>query len=169
MRGFDYYTRTVFEVWPPVAGAQASIGGGGRYDGLAEQIGGRHTPGVGFGTGIERLILNLRQQGVEPPVTSRPIAYVAHIIDGARTAAADFARGLRDRGVPTLVGVGNRPVRARLRNADAAGVRWTALVGEDELKNGTVSLRDMLLNAPETLPTADAVDRIAASVDGART
>jgi len=168
VRGFDYYTRTVFEVWPPVAGAQASIGGGGRYDGLAEQIGGRHTPGVGFGTGIERLILNLRQQGVEPPVTSRPIAYVAHIIDGARTAAADFARGLRDRGVPTLVGVGNRPVRARLRNADAAGVRWTALVGEDELKNGTVSLRDMLLNAPETLPTADAVDRIAASVDGAR-
>src|SRR5439155_17897787 len=119
-------------------------------------------------TGIERLILNLRQQGVEVPATNRPVAYVAHISDPAKSAAADFARELRHRGVPTIVGVGNRPVRARLRNADAAGVRWTALFGGDELKNGTVSLRDMLLNAPETLPTADAVDRIAASVDGAR-
>ncbi len=168
VRGLDYYTRTVFEVWPPIAGAQASIGGGGRYDALAEQIGGRHTPGVGFGTGIERLILNLRQQGVEPPVANRPIAYVAHISENARTAAADFARELRDRGVPTVVGVGNRPVRARLRNADAAGVRWTALLGEDELKASTVSLRDMLLNAPETLPVAEAAEKIAASADGAR-
>ena len=168
VRGFDYYTRTVFEVWPPIAGAQSSIGGGGRYDGLAEAIGGRHTPGVGFGTGIERLILNLRQQGVEPPVSNGPVAYVAHISENARAAAAEFARRLRERQVPTLLGVGNRPVRARLRNADAAGARWTALLGVDELKAATVSLRDMLQNAPETLPVEEAVQRIAASTDGAR-
>lgn len=164
VRGFDYYTRTVFEVWPPTVGAQSSIGGGGRYDGLAEQIGGRHTPGVGFGTGIERLILNLKQQGVEPPATNRPLAYVAHLTDPARAVAADFARELRRRGVPTLVGVASRPVRARLRNADAAGVRWTAFFGDDEVAAGTVSLRDMLLNAPETLPCPEAVDRVAGSV-----
>jgi len=166
VRGFDYYTRTVFEVWPPTVGAQSSIGGGGRYDGLAEQIGGRHTPGVGFGTGIERLIINLRQQSVELPPTNRPVAYVAHLSEPARAAAANFARELRRRGVPTVVGVGARPVRARLRNADAAGVRWTALIGDDELSAGTVSLRDMLLNAPESLPVATAVDRVGASTDG---
>jgi len=168
VRGFDYYTRTVFEVWPATVGAQSSIGGGGRYDGLAEQIGGRHTPGVGFGTGIERLILNLKQQGVEPPPINRPIAYVAHISDSARGAAADFAGELRRRGLPTIVGVGTRPVRARLRNADAAGIRWTALFGEDEISNGTVSLRDMLAASPETLPGDEAVERIAASAEGAQ-
>ena len=112
--------------------------------------------------------MNLRQQGVEPPVSNRPVAYVAHISENARTAAAEFARRLREREVPTLLGVGNRPVRARLRNADAAGARWTALVGDDELNAATVSLRDMLQNAPETLPVEEAVQRIAASADGAR-
>lgn len=166
VRGFDYYTRTVFEVWPPTVGAQSSMGGGGRYDGLAEQIGGRHTPGVGFGTGIERLILNLRQQGVEVPPTNRPVAYVAHVSEPARLAAADFARELRRRGVPTVVGVGTRPLRARLRNADAASVRWTALLGDDELSNGTVTLRDMLASTPEVLPAWEAVERVARSLEG---
>jgi histidyl-tRNA synthetase len=166
VRGFDYYTRTVFEVWTQNVGAQSAIGGGGRYDGLAEQIGGRHTPGVGFGTGVERLILNLKQQGVEAPPTNRPAAYVAHLSDSARRAAADFARELRRAGVPTVMGVGTRPVRARLRNADAAGVRWTALIGDDELDNGTVSLRDMLVASPEALPVQEAVERIASSSNG---
>ena len=165
VRGFDYYTRTVFEIWPPTLGAQSSIGGGGRYDGLAEQIGGRRTPGVGFGTGIERLILNLKQQGVEPPPTNKPYVYVAHLSEPARPASARFARSLRDRGVPTLVGVGERGVRARLRNADAAGVRWTVLIGEDELQSNSVSLRDMLSAAPSTLPVEEAVDRILSSRD----
>ncbi|MBM2809482.1 MAG: histidyl-tRNA synthetase [Chloroflexi bacterium] len=163
VRGFDYYTRTVFEVWPQHIGAQSSIGGGGRYDGLAEQIGGRHTPGVGFGTGIERLILNLKRQGVEVPPADRPIAYVAHMSEAARSAAQLFASMLRASGIPTVLGVGNRPVRARLRNADSIGVRWTALFGDDELRDGSVSLRDMSTTAPETVPVAVAVDRIAAT------
>ncbi len=165
VRGLDYYTRTVFEVWPPQTGAQSSIGGGGRYDGLAEAIGGRHTPGVGFGTGIERLILNLRQQGVEIPPSSRPSVYVGHLSDPARSAAEDFARQLRRRGVPTLLGVGTRPLRARLRNADAAGVRWTAVFGENELAAGTVSLRDMVAGTPEVLSVAAGLDRVAETTE----
>jgi histidyl-tRNA synthetase len=164
VRGFDYYTRTVFEVWPPQIGAQSSIGGGGRYDGLAEQIGGRHTPGVGFGTGIERLILNLKLQTANVPLADRPLAYVAHVSEAARGAAQLFASGLRASGIPTVLGVGNRPVRARLRNADALGVRWTALFGDDELRDGSVSLRDMSSTAPETVLVAVAADRIAATV-----
>src|SRR5439155_23329419 len=163
VRGFDYYTRTVFEVWPPTVGAQSSIGGGGRYDGLAEQIGGRHTPGVGFGTGIERLILNLHQQGVELPPAPQAEVYGAPLNQAAHEATLGFARALRARGVPTMLGVGQRSVRARLRNADAAGVRWTALFGDDEVQNGTVSLRDMSITSPETLGVSAAVDRIVAS------
>jgi histidyl-tRNA synthetase len=165
VRGFDYYTRTVFEVWPPQTGAQSSIGGGGRYDGLAEAIGGRHTPGVGFGTGIERLILNLRQQGVEVPSSPRAAVYVAHLSDRARFTAASFARQLRARGVPALLGVGTRPLRARLRNADAAGVGWTAVFGEDEVAAGTVSLRDMAAGVSEVLPLGAALDRVARTAD----
>lgn len=166
VRGLDYYTRTVFEVWPAQAGAQSSLGGGGRYDGLAEQLGGRHTPGVGFGTGIERLILNLRQQtnapaaGARGQVGERVGVYVAHLADAARPAAAAFASEIRRRGVPAVLGVGARGVRARLRHADAAGARWTALFGEDELQAGTVSLRDMAATAPETLSVANALRRL---------
>jgi len=160
VRGFDYYTRTVFEVWPPRIGAQSSIGGGGRYDGLAEAIGGRHTPGVGFGTGIERLILNLRDQGVTLPDTTRPEVYVASLSDGGRAAAADFARELREHDVRVIAGVGSRSIRARLRNADATGARWAALFGDDEVRDGTVALRDLTAATPETLPVGAAVERV---------
>jgi histidyl-tRNA synthetase len=160
VRGFDYYTRTVFEVWPQRAGAQSSIGGGGRYDGLAEQLGGRHIPGVGFGTGLERLILNLREQGINVPDITRPTAYVAHLSEAARPAAAALAGDLRRNGVPTVLGVGTRGLRARLRHADAVGARWTAFIGDDELADGSVSLRDMSADAPERVSVQDAIGRI---------
>jgi histidyl-tRNA synthetase len=162
VRGFDYYTRTVFEVWPQRAGAQSSIGGGGRYDGLAEQLGGRHTPGVGFGTGIERLILNLKEQGLELPDANRPAAYVAPLSDNARTVAARFAGDLRAAGVSASLGVGSRSIRARLRHADAMGARWAVLIGDDELADGSVSLRDLTADAPERVPAPDAIARITA-------
>jgi histidyl-tRNA synthetase len=164
VRGFDYYTRTVFEVWPQRAGAQSSIGGGGRYDGLAEQLGGRHTPGVGFGTGIERLILNLKEQGLELPDPSRPAVYVAPLSEGARAVAARFAADLRAAGVSASLGVGSRSIRARLRHADSTGARWAVLIGDDELTDGSVSLRDLTAEAPERLPAALAISRIVDAV-----
>jgi histidyl-tRNA synthetase len=164
VRGFDYYTRTVFEVWPQRAGAQSSIGGGGRYDGLAEQLGGRHTPGVGFGTGLERLILNLREQGIEVPNAIQATAYVAHLSETARPAAAAFAADLRRSGVPTVLGVGTRALRARLRHADATGARWTAFIGDDELADGSVALRDMATDTPERISTQDGIGRIVSAL-----
>jgi histidyl-tRNA synthetase len=160
VRGFDYYTRTVFEVWPREVGGQSSLGGGGRYDGLAEQLGGRHVPGVGFGTGIERLILNLRQQDVSIPSASRPEAYVAALSDSGRDAANAFAGQLRAQGIPAILGVGQRSVRARLRHADAAGVRWTALFGDDEVREDKVSLRDMEASSPELLSIPAALQQV---------
>ena len=160
VRGFDYYTRTVFEVWPREVGGQSSLGGGGRYDGLAEQLGGRHVPGVGFGTGIERLILNLRQQDVYVPSSPRPEAYVAALSDSGRDAASAFAGQLRAQGVPAILGVGQRSIRARLRHADAAGVRWTVLFGDDEVREDKVSLRDMEASSPELLSVPAALEQV---------
>ena len=161
VRGFDYYTRTVFEVWPPEVGAQSSIGGGGRYDGLAEQLGGRHTPGVGFGTGLERLILNLRRQGVGIADEARPTVFVGHLSPAGRPAAAAFAKELRRRGMATIVGVGDRSVRARLRSADASGARWAALFGDDEARGETVSLKTLGGEGPDVLTLEKALARIA--------
>jgi histidyl-tRNA synthetase len=161
VRGLDYYTRTVFEVFPPRLGAQAALGGGGRYDGLAEILGGRHTPGVGFGSGIERLVLNVKEQGIEVS-DDRPWAFVTHVGDSpeASRVADEVTRTLRARKVATLRAAGQRSIRTRLRHADSAGVRWTILVGDDEVTAGTVSLRDMLEKEPQTVPLADAIERI---------
>jgi histidyl-tRNA synthetase len=164
VRGFDYYTRTVFEVTPQRAGAQSAIGGGGRYDGLAEQLGGKHTPGVGFGTGIERLILNLKEQGITVPESARACAYVGALSERARPAASAFVSELRRHNVAAVLGTGTRAVRARLRHADAVGARWAVLIGDDELGDGSVSLRDMTGDTPDRVPGPDAVQRIVDSM-----
>ena len=96
VRGLDYYTRTVFEFQAQYGGAQSAIGGGGRYDGLAETLGAPPTPGIGFGSGIERLILTMKDQGVEPAAPERPRVYVAHLgPEGATVAGRVSARSVR--------------------------------------------------------------------------
>lgn len=142
VRGLDYYTRTVFEFYPPVEGAQSVVGAGGRYDGLIELLGGRPTPGVGFGTGIERIILNLRRQEALVPEIEPLRVYVAHTSDAARAAAVRLARRLRRSGMSAVVG-GGRSLKAQLRHADALGARYVAILGDRELAQGEVTLRDL--------------------------
>lgn len=165
VRGLDYYTRTVFEMYPPKVGQQAALGGGGRYDGLAELLGGRHTPAVGFASGIERLVLNLKEQGVEVPASSPTVAYIAHVGESAEAlaVASNFVRQLHARGISAIRAVGQRSLRARLRHADAAGVHWTVLIGDQEVSAGTVSLRDMAQREPVGVPAAQAIDLIVAA------
>jgi histidyl-tRNA synthetase len=156
VRGLDYYTKTVFEVWPPRTGAQAALGGGGRYDGLVEEVGGRPTPGVGFATGIERIILTLKEQEVEPPPGCTPLVYIAQVGEAARWETARLAETLRARDVPTVVGLASRSMRAQMRQANNLGVAWAVILGEDELAAGQVMLKDMASGAEDRLP-ADAV------------
>jgi histidyl-tRNA synthetase len=143
VRGLDYYTRTVFEFMPPEEGAQSTVGGGGRYDGLIELLGGRPTPGAGFGSGIERTIINLKRQGAPVPEIEPPRVYVAHTSERAQVAALRLAQGLRARDIATVVGTGGRSLKAQLRHADALGARYVAILGEQELAKGEVTLRDM--------------------------
>lgn len=143
VRGLDYYTRTVFEFMPPEEGAQSVVGAGGRYDGLIAMLGGKPTPGVGFGSGIERIIINLKRQGVQPPDAAGPRVYVAHASDGTQAAALILARTLRAAGVNAVVGSGGRSLKSQLRHADALGARYAAILGEAELSRAEVTLRDL--------------------------
>ena len=97
VRGLDYYTRTVFEIAPPEEGRMVTIVGGGRYDGLIEQLGGRSTPGIGYGMGLERVIQNVKNQNVKPGGNSRTRVMVAHLGDAAKTAGVRIASDLRSR------------------------------------------------------------------------
>jgi histidyl-tRNA synthetase len=161
VRGLDYYTRTVFEVQPLEEGGQSSIGGGGRYDGLIEQLGGKHTPGIGFGTGIERIIINLKRQEIALPEQTELELYVAYQTPAAGAAAFKLASDLRRSGVAAVVASGERSLKAQMRHADSLGARRVAIIGERELAEGSVTLKTLDGGAQETVPLADVVKRVA--------
>ena len=143
VRGFDYYTRTVFEITPPVEGRQSTLIGGGRYDGLIGELGGRPTPGIGFGMGIERVIVNLKRQDVSLPDERRTKVLVAHIGDAARRAAVPLSSELRRAGIASLVGPAARGLRSQLRYASSVDATHALIIGDEELQRGSIVLRDL--------------------------
>ncbi|RMH00472.1 MAG: histidine--tRNA ligase [Chloroflexi bacterium] len=145
VRGIDYYTKTVFEVWAEGIGAQAAVCGGGRYDGLAEAIGGPPTPGVGFGSGVERIILALKEQGIEPPAAYAPPVLVAHFGGETKTAAVELAFRLREAGVGTRLAFARerRSLKSQMREANKHRVRFVVIVGESELAAESVTVRPL--------------------------
>jgi histidyl-tRNA synthetase len=160
VRGFDYYTRTVFEVHPPGGGSQAAIGAGGRYDGLIEELGGKPTPGIGFAAGIERIILNLKKQGISVETPPGLQALVAFMGDRAGEEAIKLAAQLRREGIGAVTAAAARSLKAQLRQANALNVRYTLIIGEDEVKAGTVTLRDMSRARQETVPRSGLAKRL---------
>jgi histidyl-tRNA synthetase len=155
VRGLDYYTRTTFEVQPPDEGGQSSVGAGGRYDGLAALLGGPPTPGIGFGSGIERMIINLKRQGVEVPGAPPPDLFIAHLTPEAAVAALKLAREVRAAGASAIVGSAGRSLKAQMRQADAKHARYVAIVGAGELAAGEVTLRDLRDHTEKRLPFGD--------------
>ena len=152
VRGLDYYTKTVFEVWAEGIGAQAAVCGGGRYDKLIEELGGPPTPGIGFGMGIERVILSLKEQGIPAPALPRPRVQISPLGEAARPVAIRLARDLRDAGIGVFLAFGGRSLKSQLRSADKTGVDFTLILGEQELAGGTVIARDMTTSGQTTLP-----------------
>ena len=143
VRGLDYYTRTVYEIQPEIEGAQSTIGGGGRYDGLIEELGGKPTPGIGFATGIERIIMNLKRENIAVPVPPPPVVFIASLGEPAKLAALRLADSLRKKGISAVPAMGSRSLKAQLRQANNLGVRYTAIIGDEEIRTGSVQLRDM--------------------------
>ena len=153
VRGLDYYTRTVFEVQPEAEGGQSALGGGGRYDDLIEELGGKPTPAIGFATGIERVILNLKSQGVTIPPLPQPRVFIAHMGEDAKGKATELAAGLRQSGTGVTEAFGDRSLKAQLRQANASGARFAVIIGEEEIKTSTVVLRDMTTSEQESVPS----------------
>ncbi len=143
VRGLDYYTKTVFEITSESIGSQSAVCGGGRYDGLVEEIGGPHTPGVGFGLGMERLLLVLENTGyqIEKPV--RYDLYIASMGQEAETRAFLLASNLRKLGVKVEIDHIGRSVKAQLKYADKVGARYVLVLGGDELEKGEAKLKRM--------------------------
>lgn len=143
VRGLDYYTRTAFEFVAASIGAQSSIGGGGRYDGLVAQIGGRPTPAVGIGIGVERVLLVREQQGVAQTEQPRDGCLVVTLGDAAWEAGLKLATMLRGHGVRADVDYRRRSMRAQLRHADGERFARALIIGDQELEQGIVAVRDM--------------------------
>jgi histidyl-tRNA synthetase len=160
VRGFDYYTDTLWEVTAGGLGAQNALGGGGRYDNLVEQLGGRPTPGVGFGSGLERLLLALDAQGVQLENTQPKLVWLVAHGDPAREHNWNLMRELRAAGVAADMDVSGRSVKAQFKVADREQAAYCVVVGESELEAGTVLLKDLKTGEQQTLPRAALVGRL---------
>jgi histidyl-tRNA synthetase len=166
VRGFDYYTRTTFEFTSTaLESAQNGIGGGGRYDGLVEMLGGPPTPGIGFGIGIERLLLACDAEGVfavDPPPLD---AFVVDTSGGA--AARDLTAALRAAGLSADRAFDDRSMKAQFKAADKSGARWVLIVGPDEAASGTVALRPLRgVGDQRTVPVGEVVDAVRDATGG---
>ena len=161
VRGLDYYTKTAFEILAGELGAQNAICGGGRYDNLAEAIGGPHIPGVGFASGIERIVLTLEGQGVYMGEEPRVEAYVIAASADAAPETAVLLHELRCAGISADMDYSGRGLKAQMKFASQSGVKYVFIIGEDEIASGTVALRDMHSGEQILVPRAEAVSRLA--------
>lgn len=152
VRGLDYYTKTVFEVWGQAGlGSQNALCGGGRYDGLIELLGGPPTPSVGFAAGVDRLILSMKALDVAVEPTPRPQVCVVYQGAAAKQATIHLLNELRAAGLRAIAAFGDRSFKAQFRYAERAGVRYTLVLGEDEVTKGVVAVRHMAASSQETL------------------
>jgi histidyl-tRNA synthetase len=153
VRGLDYYNRTVFEWVTDRLGAQGTVAGGGRYDGLFERLGGRRTPSCGFAIGIERIILLLQEAGATGHRV--PLAYVVHDGDAASRLARQTGETLRDAGYEIIVNAGGGSFKSQMKKADASGARYALLIGPDEAAAAAVSVKPLRESGEQkTVPIA---------------
>jgi len=158
VRGFDYYTKTAFEIQSPDLGAQNALGGGGRYNSLVERIGGPPTPGIGFGLGVERTLIALQALAVEMPPAPSPSAYIITVGETARPAGVKLLAGLRAAGIAADTEYGARSMKAQMRAADRARARYAVILGDDEIAQGVVQLKSLADGWQHRVPLAEVVE-----------
>jgi histidyl-tRNA synthetase len=156
VRGLDYYNLTVFEWISPELGAQGTVCGGGRYDGLFAQLGGKPAPATGFAMGNERLIALLREAG-RKPAPQAPHAYLVHQGEGTLEYAFTLSEELRSRGLRVVMHAGGGGFKAQIKRADSSGAQYAIIVGEDELKAGEASVKPLRTDQPQTRVKRDLV------------
>lgn len=154
VRGLDYYNRTVFEFVSPDIGAQSTIAGGGRYDALFGELGGKATPACGFGMGIERALLAVEAAGLE--ARSEPDAFLVHAGEGAELVAWTVAEKMRDAGLAVVLGPGGN-FGKQMKKADASGARFAVIIGESEAASGRVTLKNLRAGEQSTVELERAI------------
>jgi len=158
VRGFDYYTKTAFEIQSPDLGAQNALGGGGRYNKLVEEIGGPPTPGIGFGLGVERALIALQALNVEMPPAHAPTAYIVTQGDAARPVGVKLLADLRAAGIASEIDYGPRSMKVQMKAADRAHARYALILGDDEIAQGIIQLKNLHDGWQHTVPLAEAVE-----------
>lgn len=143
VRGLDYYTKTAFEIMYAPLGAQSTVCGGGRYDGLIEEIGGPSTPGIGFAVGMERLLLTLKEQNLLPEVVKAKPVFIVALGDDAKTVAFDLQQQLRSKGIYTEIDLMGRSMKGQMKYANKIDAAFTVIIGEEELAKGEAQVRNM--------------------------
>ena len=160
VRGLDYYTRTTFEFLNPALGSQNAVAGGGRYDGLVQEIGGPPTPAIGFAIGQERILASLAAQPATQEAPNYTGVYVATAGTEAFPAAFDLVQTLRKRGLRAAVDLEARSLKGQLRQANKDRFRYAVILGSDELARGEATLKDMISGEQQAIPLGEAVDRL---------
>ncbi|MBN1258463.1 histidine--tRNA ligase [Candidatus Peregrinibacteria bacterium] len=160
VRGLDYYTHTVFEFWSKKDGAQNAIGGGGRYDGLVELMGGPATPAIGFAAGMERVIEYMKEAGIRPPNKDAVDVFVAQLGLIAKKKALPLLNELREKGINTVGAVGQASIKSQMGLADRIQAKYSLIMGQIEVQEGTIILRDMKKGSQETIPFEGIVDKM---------
>lgn len=162
VRGLDYYTKTAFEIKYPPLGAQSAVAGGGRYDGLIEEMGGNPTPAVGFATGLERLLLALESQNLLPEKNRSVDAYVVALGEAAQAEGFKLLNSLRQQGLSAAMDFAGRSMKAQMKQANKLGAKYSVILGEDEIAEGVVMLRSMGDSSQAKVPMAQVAEQIKA-------
>lgn len=162
VRGLDYYTKTAFEIKYPPLGAQSAVAGGGRYDGLIEEMGGNPTPAVGFATGLERLLLALESQNLLPEKNRSVDAYVVALGEAAQAEGFKLLNSLRQQGLSAAMDFAGRSMKAQMKQANKLGAKYSVILGEDEIAEGVVMLRSMEDSSQAKVPMAQVAEKIKA-------
>ncbi|MCU1692964.1 MAG: hisS [Frankiales bacterium] len=160
VRGLDYYTRTTFEFVHDGLGAQSAVGGGGRYDGLSELIGGPPVPGIGWALGVERTVLALRAEGVEVPAEAGVAVFVVPLGAAAKAHAVGLVGRLRAAGVAADLAYGDRGLKGAMKAADRSGARTAVVLGDRDLEAGTASVKDLRDGSQTAVPLDSLIDSL---------
>lgn len=162
VRGLDYYTRTVFEVLHPKLGAQSTLWGGGRYDGLMEAVGGKPTPGVGFGMGMERILMVCEELGLFEQLGGRPRmdVFVVTLGAGPRPIGLKLLYELRKAGLSADIDYLGRSLKAQMKYAGKQNARYVVILGEDEVASGLAAVKNMDAGVQESIAIADLLAHI---------
>ncbi|MFZ5645689.1 MAG: histidine--tRNA ligase [Bacillota bacterium] len=168
VRGLDYYTHSAFEIMSSDIGAQSSIGGGGRYNGLIETIGGQPTPGVGFALGMERILLTMKGQGLQLPSGNRPDVFVVNADPGSEKDTFKVLFSLRKGGLIADKDFLGRSMKAQMKYAGKTGCRFVVIIGENELMRGVAAVKDMTAGSQTEIPLEGLAEDIKKKVDGGK-